>query len=66
MDTSQFSTVEQFVQKYPAFTVGGVRWLLFNRAQNGFDAAVVQLGRKILIDDQAAVAWLRTNKASAR
>ena len=65
MDTSQFFTVEQFAQKYPAFTVPSLRWLLFNRESNGLDAAVVQLGRKVLIDEQAFVAWLRSHKAAA-
>lgn len=62
MDTPQFSTVEQLVQKYPCFTVGSLRWQLFNRAQNGLDSAVVQVGRRILIDDQKFVEWLRSNR----
>jgi hypothetical protein len=65
MSDPQFATVEQFAQKYPAFTVPSLRWLLFNRATNGLDAAVVQLGRKVLIDEQAFVAWLRKHKAVA-
>lgn len=63
MDSSQFYTVEQFAQKYPAFTPPSLRWLLFNRATNGLDSAIVQLGRKVLIDEQAFVAWLREHKA---
>ncbi len=65
MNDPQFSTVEQLAEKYPAFTVGSLRWLLFHRAHNGLNSAVVQLGRKVLIDEQAFVAWLRSRKAAA-
>jgi hypothetical protein len=61
----QFLTVEQLAVKYPAFTEPSLRWLLFNRETNGLNAAVVQLGRKLLIDEQAFVAWLRSRKAAA-
>ena len=62
VETSQFFTVEQFAGKYPAFTPSSLRWLLFNRATNGLDAAVVQLGRRVLIDEAAFVAWLRDHR----
>ncbi len=65
MNDPQFSTVEQMAEKYPAFTEPSLRWLLFNRETNGLNAAVVQLGRKVLIDEQAFVAWLRLHKAAA-
>lgn len=64
MNDPQFCTVDQFAQKHPAFTVPSLRWLLFNRTTNGLDSAVVQLGRKVLIDEQAFVAWLRKHKAA--
>jgi len=66
VDTSQFSTVEQFAKKYPAFTPASLRWLLFNRESNGLSSAVVQLGRRVLIDEAAFVSWLRDHRQSAR
>lgn len=66
MEQSQFSTVEQFAKKYPAFTPASLRWQLFNRSTNGLDAAVVQLGRRVLIDEAAFVAWLRDHRQTAR
>ena len=33
-------TVKQFCQHHPAFTQGGMRWLLFNRQENGLQCAV--------------------------
>lgn len=64
MNEPQFFTVEQMAEKYPAFTSGSLRWLLFNREHNGLSSAVVQLGRKVLFDEQAFVAWLRAKKAA--
>lgn len=66
MESPQFSTVEQFAARYPAFTTASLRWLLFNRATNGLDAAVVQIGRRVLIDEAAFVAWLRDRRGSTK
>ena len=65
MDNAQFYTVEQFALKYPAFTESSLRWLLFNRESNGLAAAVVQLGRRVLIDEAAFVSWLREHRQAA-
>ena len=66
MGDSQFYTVEQLAAKYPAFTASSLRWLLFNRSVNGLNCAVVQLGRRVLIDEGAFVAWLRGHRAGHR
>lgn len=52
------STVAQFCAKYPAFSLGGLRWLLFRREQNGLDCAVINIGRKFLIDEDLFFQWL--------
>lgn len=64
MEQSQFFTVEQFSKKHSAFTPASLRWLLFNRAENGLESAVVQLGRRVLIDEVAFVNWLREHTGS--
>ena len=51
-------TVQQFCQAHPAFTPGGLRWLLFNRDINGLERAVVKVGRRVLIDEDKFFAWL--------
>lgn len=60
--TSQFLTVPDTVKKFPVFTKGGLRWLLFNREQNGFNRCVVRIGRRVLIDEVELVAWLRDQR----
>jgi hypothetical protein len=44
-------TVPQFAAKHQAFTIGSLRWLIFNREKNGFATAILKCGRRILIDE---------------
>jgi len=67
----QLLTVKQFALAYPAFTEAAMRNLIFkanDRASsrgavtgNGLlkFGAIIRLGRRILIDDQAFFAWVR-------
>ena len=60
------STVNQFTTKQPAFTLGGIRALIFNENTNGLakSGAVVRIGRKVLIDETKFFAWIESqNKA---
>jgi hypothetical protein len=41
-----------------AFTEGSLRWLIFKSAENGFDAVIVRIGDKVLIDVVAFNLWL--------
>ena len=54
------STVNQFVEKNPAFTHGGVRWQIFNEDSNGLaeSGAVLRNGRRVLIDEDRYFRWL--------
>jgi hypothetical protein len=54
------STVNQFVEKQPAFTTGGLRSLIFNEYSNGLaqSGAIVRIGRKVLINETKFFAWL--------
>jgi hypothetical protein len=55
-------TVQQFCQAHPAFTPGGLRWLLFHRETNGLKCAIVRVGRRLLIDEDKFFAWLETQQ----
>jgi hypothetical protein len=61
------STVNQFLTKYPAFTNGGLRSLLFNKLNNGLaeSGAIVRIGRKILIDDARFFDWVASQNRVA-
>ena len=61
------STVNQFTAKQPAFTLGGMRSLIFNENTNGLKSsgAVVRIGRKVLIDDAKFFAWVESQNKAA-
>ena len=55
-----YLTVQQFTAKHTAINTGGVRSIIFNEQQNGLAkaAAIVRIGRKILIDEAKFFAWV--------
>ncbi len=60
----QFLTIPQFCEKQPAFTVGGLRSLLFYRGEDAEKAgAVARFGRRVLIDENRFLAWVRDGGA---
>ena len=63
-----YLTVNQFTEKHPAFTTGGLRALIFNESINGLakSGAIVRIGRKVLIDETKFFAWVESqNKVGA-
>jgi hypothetical protein len=58
-------SVTQCCEQNPAFSYGGLRWLLFNRQQNGLDRAVVRVGRRVLIGVDRFFEWLDTQSEGA-
>lgn len=66
--TWAYLTVQQFAKKHAAFTVGGLRSLIFNERTNGLakSGAIVRIGRKVLIDECIFFTWVADqNKADA-
>jgi hypothetical protein len=53
------------VEKHPAFSSAGLRWMLQNRQTNGMDTygVVLKLGRAVYIDEDKFFEWFRA-KAS--
>jgi hypothetical protein len=58
-------TVRQIVAKYPAYTIGSLRWALFHRKTNGLDRAVIQKGRRVLLDEVKFLEWIADGRQSA-
>jgi len=67
MDLQNLRTIPQFVAENEAFTIGGVRWLIFNAETNGLSRALVRPpgSRRVLIDTEAFAAWLDSRNADA-
>lgn len=59
-------TTRQFVQAYPFETFSGLRWKIFNQKRNGLaeSGAIIRDGRRILIDDEKYLDWIRTRNIS--
>jgi hypothetical protein len=55
-------TVRQLARQQPALSEGGIRWDLHNRASNGLakSGAILQRGRRLLIDPEKYLAWLES------
>lgn len=60
-----YFTVQQFTKKHPAFTIGGLRSLIFNENSNGLakSGAIVRIGRKVLIDQAKFFAWVESQNS---
>lgn len=56
-------TTEQFVEKYPAFTMRYLRSLLRERNTNGLASAVINLsGARLLIDEEKFLEWIESKR----
>jgi hypothetical protein len=58
-------SVPDVCARYPALRLGGLRWQLFRRRENGLDRAVVRVGRRLLIDAAAFERWLDDQRERA-
>lgn len=62
-----YSTVNQFCERHPAFTVGGMRHSIFHEESNGLakSGAIVRMGRKVLISEPKFFQWLESQNKAA-
>ncbi len=57
-------TVNQFTEKHPAFTVGALRWMIFNAKDNDLQqsGAIIRLGKRILISEEKFFNWIESKQ----
>ena len=62
-----YLTVPQFTEKHRAFTLGGVRSLIFNEHSNGLakSGAVIRVGRKVLLNEPKFFNWVQSQNQGA-
>jgi hypothetical protein len=67
MSVQKYLTVKQFINENTAFTVGGIRALIFNEHTNGLklSGAVTRIGSKVLIDQSKFFAWIESQNKVA-
>jgi hypothetical protein len=60
-----YLTVRQFISRYPAFTTGGLRSLIFNAEKNGLakSGAIVRIGRKVLLSEEKFFSWVEAQNS---
>lgn len=74
--SSNLLTIKLFCKNHPSWTEGAIRNLIFFSKErhtskgklpgNGFDVALLRVGRKILIDEDKFFAWIKSqNKQDA-
>jgi len=64
-----YLTVNQFTEKHPAFTTGGLRSLIFQEHSNGLakSGAIIRIGRKVLISETKFFDWVEAqNQVGAK
>lgn len=49
-EADEYVTVSQLAKRFPAFSEGSIRWLIFNGEINGFNKVVRKLGRKVILN----------------
>ena len=59
--TSQYLTVRQVAESFPAFSESSIRYFLFHRESNGLQQHVRNIGRKILISSNGFEEWINSN-----
>ena len=56
-------TTEQFIDKYPAFSMRYLRRLLHERDTNGLANAVISISqRRLLIDEERFMEWVEAKR----
>jgi hypothetical protein len=57
---SNLLTVKQFAEHHPAFSEASLRYHIFHEETNGLSSALVRVGRKILIKEDAFFDWIES------
>ena len=60
---SNLYTVKQFAELHPAFSEASLRYHIFHEETNGLKSALVRVGRKILIKEDAFFDWIENQQS---
>ena len=63
---SQYYTVKQMAEKYPAFSEASLRYHIFHEETNGLNEALIRVGRKILIKEDAFFDWIENQNKGGK
>jgi len=60
--TSRLLTVKKAVEAGLWDTEVGLRWQIYHAKKTGLDSAIIRIGSKILIDEEAFWRWVDTHR----
>jgi hypothetical protein len=60
----RYCTPKQLVKMEPSFSLGAIRWAIFNSKTNGLEEAIVRVGKKVLIDRERFYYWIERHRAN--
>ena len=64
---SRLIPVTKWNDYHPHPPIGGLRHLIFNAKENGFEQCIRRIGRRILIDEAAFFEWVNSqNQTGAK
>ena len=66
ISVDDYITIRQLTTRYPAFTEGGIRALIFRAEGNGFNSCIRRIGRKIFISKSAFSHWIEAQNGEVR
>lgn len=61
--SKSFISVRRLSENHPDFSEASIRYLLFNREENGLSQHVRKIGKKLLIDEFGFIDWIDNQKA---
>lgn len=62
-EDDEYLTVAQLSKRYPVFTVGSIRHIMYKRHENGFNRCIRKIGKKVIISVKDFKVWLDSQTA---
>lgn len=55
---TQYMTVRQLAENFPAFSENSIRYMVFHAEKTGLDKAIRRVGRKVLLNPDLFCEWI--------
>ncbi|MBN9287580.1 MAG: hypothetical protein BGO43_04160 [Gammaproteobacteria bacterium 39-13] len=59
----QYLDLQTFIQRYPQFKEGQMRWLVVKKSENGLAPAIRRIGRRLYFHVPSVLSWVEAQKA---
>ena len=63
-EKQRYIPVNQWNEHHSWPSAGGLRHLIFNAKENGFDSVISRVGRRVLINEQEFFRWVDSHRES--